>query len=117
MEVSVTERIALMNVLPKEGDITTLRILRDLQTGLGFSEEELEALKFVQAEGRVQWDPDGAEAVGLKEIEAGRATRRLIARTLKSLEKAKKLPIAFIDLYERFVKDGDGEESEDEDGG
>ena len=110
MEFSVTERIALMNVLPKEGDITTLRILRDLQTGLGFSEEELEVLKFVQGEGRVQWDSDGAEAIGLKEIEAGKATLRLIARTLKSLEKAKKLPIAFIDLYERFVKEDEPEE-------
>lgn len=117
MEFSITERISLMSVLPKEGDIVTLRILRDLQAELGFSEEELEVLKLVQGAGQVRWDPEGAEAVGQKEIQVGRAARRLVAKTLKSLEKQKKLPLAFIDLYERFVKEEDESEEESEEEG
>ena len=110
MEFSVPERVSLISTLPREGGIETLRILRDLQTALGFSEEELEKLNLRQEDGRVLWDGKGAEEVGLKEIQVGRAAKRLISKTLEKMDKEEKLPLSFIDLYERFVKEDKEEE-------
>ena len=44
MKLSVFERLILLNVMPKEGDFTTLKIIRNLQEALSFSEEELKVL-------------------------------------------------------------------------
>ena len=43
--LSVLERITLLGLLPKEGTILTLRVLRDLQRETSFSEAELTALE------------------------------------------------------------------------
>lgn len=41
MELSIMERIKLLEVLPQQGDLLTLKILRKLRESLSFSEEEL----------------------------------------------------------------------------
>lgn len=41
MELTILERIKLLEVLPKEGDLLTLKILRKLRESLSFSEDEL----------------------------------------------------------------------------
>ena len=38
------ERILLRNLLPKEGDLTSIRIIRDLRNSLEFDEADLERL-------------------------------------------------------------------------
>lgn len=42
MELTITERIKLLEVLPVQEDILTIKILRKLKETLSFSEEELE---------------------------------------------------------------------------
>ena len=41
MKLAILERVKLLEVLPKEGDILTLKILRKLRESLSFSEAEL----------------------------------------------------------------------------
>jgi len=41
MKLTILERIKLLEVLPPQGDLTTLKILRKLRESLSFSEEEL----------------------------------------------------------------------------
>jgi len=45
MELKVAERLMLLNLLPKEGDLTTLRVVREAIHTIGLSDEELTALE------------------------------------------------------------------------
>lgn len=119
MEFTIGERMVLMNLLPKEGDITTLRIVHDLQQAISFSESDLEKLNVQQEEGQIRWSQAGADEIGTKEVEIGRAGRRLIAKALRSLDKQKKLPLGFLGIYDRFValtEEPEDEESEEDNG-
>lgn len=102
MKFSVAERMALLGMLPAEGDIVTLRILRDLKAALSFSEDEIARGKITaQPNGWVIWD----QSVQLeKEIEIGPAAFGVIRTALKNANDAKKLKEASIGLYERFVE-------------
>jgi hypothetical protein len=100
MILSVFDRLILLNIMPKEGDITTLKIIRKLKDDLSFSEEEHTALQFKNEDGQIMWKED---ADIQKEIEIGEKASDIIADALKSLNKAKKLTESHIPLYERFI--------------
>jgi hypothetical protein len=100
MLLSVFDRLILLNILPHEGDYTTLKILRQLREDLSFSEEEHAALQFTQDGTNMKWRSDGAAD---KEIQIGPKAHNIIADRLKELDKAKKLHEQHMGLYERFV--------------
>jgi hypothetical protein len=100
MLLSVFDRLILLNIMPKEGDITTLKIIRKLKDDLSFSEEEHTALQFKNEDGQIMWKED---ADIQKEIEIGEKATDIIAEALKALNKAKKLTEAHISIYERFT--------------
>ena len=100
MLLNTFDRLILLNVLPKEGDITTLKIIRKLKDDLSFSEEEHTALQFKNEDGQIMWKE---EADIKKEIEIGEKATDIIAEALKALNKAKKLTEAHISIYERFT--------------
>lgn len=102
MKFSVAERMALLGILPAEGDIVTLRIMRDLRSALSFSEDEISRGKIMaQPNGWVIWD----QSVQIeKEIEIGPAASGVICAALKKANDSKKLTEASIGLYERFIE-------------
>ena len=96
----------LLLILPKEGDITTLRVLRDLRKDLSFTEEEHKAYKFTLKDGSYVWDePEGTTTT--KEINLGPKAKNIIADSLKDLDKKKKLGMEYIDLYDQFIEKED----------
>ena len=101
MELSVYNRLILLNILPKEGDFTTLKIVRKLREDLSFSEQEHATLQFKQDGGNVQWKQEGDVAV---EIPIGEKATDIIVEVLKKLDKEKKLTESHVDLYEKFVE-------------
>jgi hypothetical protein len=102
MKLSVYERLLLLNILPKEGDYTTLKILRVLKEDLSFSEEEHKALEFSQESGTsvVHWKTEGET---MKEVLIGEKATDIIVGALKALDAKKKLQEEHMPLYERFV--------------
>lgn len=103
MKLNVAERISLLQILPSEGDFTTLRVLRELQGKLGFSEADWKKFKLERVEDRVQWDiKEGAKDV---EIEMGEKALEIIKDALVKLDKSKKLTSQLISVYEKFVQD------------
>jgi len=100
MLLNTFDRLILLNIMPKEGDITTLKIIRKLKDDLSFSEEEHTALQFKNEDGQIMWKED---ADIQKEIEIGEKATDIIAEALKALNKAKKLTEAHISIYERFT--------------
>lgn len=98
MLLSIAERILLLNVLPPaEGDLLFLRAIRTFRDALGFSEEEAAALKLVQNDLHVSWDPAQNP---MKEIEIGPSVARYVSR---SILKASALKEEHLDFYSRFI--------------
>ena len=102
MELGVFDRMILLNILPGEGDFTTLKIVRKMREDLSFSEEEHKALEFKQEdEGRIQWIK---EADKPKEISIGEKATDIIVEVLKKLNDDKKLQDQHYSLYEKFIE-------------
>ena len=104
MELGVFQRIILLNIMPKEGDFTTLKIVRKLREDLSFTEEEHKVLEFKQENGNVQWKQTGDIP---KDITIGEKASDIIADVLKKLDKEKKLTDQHFALFERFVENKD----------
>ena len=101
MQLGVFDRLILLNILPKEGDFTTLKIVRKLREDLSFTEAEHKALQFVQEEGNVKWQ---SEADIPTEIAIGEKAMGIIKDVLKKLDKDKKLSEQHYNIYEKFVE-------------
>ena len=102
MKLNVYERLILLNVLPKEGDFTTLKIIRALRETLSFSEAEHKALEFKQEEQNIQWKQ---EADKPKDVTFGEKATDIIVEVLKKLNTDKKLTEQHYGLYEKFIGD------------
>lgn len=105
--LNIAERLLLANsVLPKIGDILTLRIVRELETKLSFSEEEQQA-RGMRSEGdQVFWERN---ANAPEPIEIGEAAVTLIRAELKRMSEKKLLTMNHVSLYEKFVETDPGE--------
>lgn len=102
MELGTFDRLILLNILPKEGDFTTLKIVRKLREDLSFTEAEHKALQFDQTEGNIRWKTEGDIP---REITIGEKATDLIVETLKKLDKDKKLGEQHYSIYEKFIGD------------
>jgi len=108
MKMSVMERLILMGLLPKENDFATLKIIRELQGELSFSEADHKELNFKNNPGGGStWSASGAEKIGLKKIDIGDKAKSIIVDELKKLNDQKKITNELFDIYERFVEKGD----------
>ena len=99
MKLSVSDRLILLGVLPREGDFTTLKILRQMKDDLSFSEEEHKRLNFRQEGETILWE----EGLEDKEINFGEKATDIIVNAFKKLNEQKKLRIEHMELYEKFV--------------
>lgn len=55
MELSVLERILLLQALPREGSFANLKLLREIREALSFNEEENRLLNFRQTGEQMTW--------------------------------------------------------------
>ena len=103
MKLNIAERIALLQILPAEGDFTTLKVLRGLQEKVGFSEEDHKKFKIKRIGDRISWNPkEGAREV---KIELGDKAKEIIKDVLLNLDKGKKLKSEHFSLYEKFIQE------------
>ena len=100
MKLGVFERLILLNILPKEGDFMTLKIVRTMRENLSFSEEEHKALDFKQDELNIKWKQEGETD---RDINFGEKATDIIVDALKKLNEEKKLTDQHVSLYEKFV--------------
>jgi len=100
-ELTVIERLVLLNILPKEGDFTTIKLVRKLRENLSFDEDEHKKLNFVQDGDQVRWNQ---EALSSRQIQIGEKMTDIIHNALKKLNDEKKLTNEHFSLYEKFVE-------------
>ncbi len=56
MKLQMRDRLVLLNILPAEGDITTIKIVHRLKMELAPSEKEVADYNIKQEKGQVIWD-------------------------------------------------------------
>jgi hypothetical protein len=104
MNLSVGERYVLLDVLPKEGTYTTLRVVNKLREALSFSEEEIKTYQITETPMpggavAVKWDVRASDA----DIVIGEKATDLIVESLKKLDKEGKLTNREFSVYEKFI--------------
>lgn len=104
MKLSVLERILILDSLPKENNIITLKVIRYIKEMVGFNEDELKALNFktVEKDGKpfTTWDD---AAIKERDIALGEKAIDIIADSLKKMNEQKKLTENHITLYEKVM--------------
>lgn len=100
MILNTRERLVLLSVLPKEGDFTTLKIVRKLREDLSFSEDEHKRLKFQLTEAGTAWDAEGDSP---REFPLGEKATDMIVAALVKLNTEKKLTEDHYSVYEKFI--------------
>ena len=107
MELNIPERIALLQILPAEGSMITLRVIRELQNKLSFTADELKAYKIENhpvSDGgaMITWDTNFTATT--KDIELNEAEVGIISNQLRRLESMGRLHMSMFSIYERFVE-------------
>lgn len=106
MLLAVKDRILLFGLLPAEGDILSLRVIRKLREALSFSDEENAALQIQQTGSGYHWIPEADQP---KEIEIGAKAHSLIVESLKRLDAAGKLTLDHLDIWDKFIPPSNGD--------
>lgn len=103
LKLNVFERINLLSILPREGNYTTLKLIRKAREDLSFNEEEHKLLQFKNfPDGRISWNvKSGKECI--REFKIGEVVTLQIKDTLKKLNSQKKLKDEHFTLYEKFI--------------
>lgn len=106
MNLNTFERMTLLNILPREGNITTLKIVRELNERISFTAEEHGRLKLTFSEdgASVRWDRSQDQEL---EFTFNGVEMKMIVSKLEELNKAEKLTAEHLSLYEKFCE-GEG---------
>lgn len=103
MLLEVQERLALMELLPREGDYAAIRELRRAREMINFTPDENKELKFEsKGEGILVWDVE-ASAEMVRDIPVSEWATNQIRQKLINLSNDKDLTESHFSLYEKFV--------------
>ncbi len=105
MLLNVKQRLLLLNILPDESNYLTLKIIREQQNLLSFSDEELTGLKVKREGDLYTWDEKNEPPP--MDIEIGEAARGVIKLAFRRLDNDGQLKVEFLPLYEHFIEGED----------
>lgn len=104
MELTVLERLVLSGLLPKEGNFTNLKLVRQLKEELSFNDLENKRLGFIQDGDQVRWNMvEGEKVVKKLEFADDSIMKETIVKELKKLNDDGKLRDEHFTLYEKFI--------------
>ena len=107
MKLEVHERIALLGLLPKEGDYAAMKTIRRAKEILSFTPEEIKFYELTSRPGpdgkpQTAWSTQKATEQ-VKDVPIDEYTTQLIRDSLADLNKKRKLTEEYMSLYEKFV--------------
>ena len=100
MELTVSERLTLMQMTPAKADIWTLKMVQKFRDDLGFDEDEVKALGFKSEDGNVQWSTDAPQE---KDVHVPESVQNLIANGLREMNEKELLTMAHVSIWDKFV--------------
>ena len=105
------DRFVLLNILPPEGDIATIKIVHRLRQDLAPSEKEYKDYKIKSENNIIMWDDIIESKHSSKEIEIGAKAFVMVQEQFEKLDKEKKLTEGHLETFLKFA----GDEKEDSD--
>ncbi len=107
MKLEIHERLALLSLLPKEGDYAALMTIRRAKEMLSPSPEEMEFVEMKQTttpdgKPQVSWSNEKA-ASAIKDCPIDEYTTNLFREKLSDMSHKKKLTEQYISVFEKFV--------------
>ncbi len=114
VRLTIAERMSLLDLLPLQGNIVTLRLLTELRLKVALTAEEIEEYGVKQnrgGDGRVwvEWNPDFDKSrvdISLNDHEKG-----IVTREIMRLEQQSQLTMNTLPLYDYFVDNKEPEET------
>ncbi len=104
-KLTVRNRFDLQSVIPKEGDLTAMKMIREVREDLSFSQEEHDQFEIkIFPNGGVSWNATKAEEVDNKEVTIPQTIVELIQKALEKLNVDKRIQDEHIDLYDMFIE-------------
>jgi|SRR3990167_1177009 len=107
MRLEVHERLALLTLLPSEGDYSALKTIRRAKEMLSFTPEEMEFYEIknvVGSDGKMQTQWSTAKASeAIKDCPVDEFTMNLVRDKLSELNKKHKLTEQYMSIYDKFV--------------
>lgn len=98
--LTISDRFAILGILPTEGNFATLKIVRKLRETLSLSEVEMKEYRVKQIGDQITW-MNGEKTA---EIEFGDFDTEMIRSALKKLNEEEKLEERHYAIYEQFVE-------------
>ncbi len=105
MKLSVSERVHLTDILPRQGDILTVKVVQTILEKIDFSIEELKKWSVKREDNSIRWDDKVAKDV---EIEITNGEETVIVSTLRELSEKKTLSINHLSLWDKFLGKKEG---------
>ena len=100
MLLDVAERLLLLDVLSRaSGNLATLRVVRDLQHDVGFTDDENQALAFQYEGSVVRWQSGAAQS---REFKISRSARDVVLAAIKKLDRDEALTLAHLAVFEKL---------------
>jgi len=113
VKLNIMERFLVLNILPKENNIITLRTIKTLQDTILPSEEELDDIEMKVItqdkngnplpQPQNQWNRAKGEIE--KEFEIGERAQDIVCDALRKLDKDKKLNLEHMSIWDKFMED------------
>ena len=99
VKLNVGERMMVLSVLPKEGSIVTVRLIRELISKLGASAKDFDEYEIKQNDGGITFNEKGTIPIefSFNEVEV-----ELVRKSLKELDSKDKLVPDMISVWEKF---------------
>ncbi len=101
MELGVVDRVVLLSILPSEGDVTRLRIVRDLKRELSFTEDELERIKFSYSSPEQVSGYEGEDEQ--RDVDIGPQALAVVVARFTELNGMQQLTDYYLDTYDKFM--------------
>jgi len=103
MKLSVKQRIVIGNSLPANGNIATLKMLREFKESLSLSLEEYNAIGYtIKPNGSSTWSLAKEKEMDQKDIEINDAVRAAIVSSLQKMDRENKLTNDHLDIWDIF---------------
>ena len=99
-KLTLSDRFALLGILPVEGSFATLKIVRKLREQMSLTEAEIKEHKVVQQGDQITWN-NGEKTT---EMEFGEFAENMIKNQLKKMNETNKLEDRHFVIYEKFVE-------------
>lgn len=117
MKMGVKDRLMIGQILPREGDLISQRIMRDIGQKTELSQVEMKTVKMVPLpDGSLKWDDKGEKQLGQKTIKFTDIEVDFLKDQVKRLDEQKKITRDTFVLCERIHNLKSKEEKEGEDG-